>query len=199
MKQILPKIAVVCVTAAMAQALSAEKSVALSDFNCSPAEVTADLSGKADFTLTFTVTNTGDEDIAVGDEGYKFQAGEFNFLGNMTMELGTADGDVPLAVGEMATVTMPCSVTLPDVSVDKTVTVKVKEFFNNTVVPEMAYQCKKVSVLSPVAKIAVKNGSQTVSEASTVDYGMLAVSASDVTVTVSNTGRSPLTIRGMAF
>ena len=199
MKQILPKIAVVCVTAAMAQALSAEKSVALSDFNCSPAEVTADLSGKADFTLTFTVTNTGDEDIAVGDEGYKFQAGEFNFLGNMTMELGTAEGDVSLAVGEMATVTMPCSVTLPDVSVDKTVTVKVKEFFNNTVVPEMAYQCKKVSVLSPVAKIAVKNGSQTVSEASTVDYGMLAVSASDVAVTVSNTGRSPLTISGMAF
>lgn len=86
MKQILPKIAVVCVTAAMAQVMSAEKSVTLSDFNCSPAEVTADLSGKADFTLTFTVTNTGDEDIAVGDEGYKFQAGEFNFLGNMTME-----------------------------------------------------------------------------------------------------------------
>ena len=199
MKQILPRIAVVCVTAAMAQALSAEKSVALSDFNCSPAEITADLSGKADFTLTFTVTNTGDEDIAVGDEGYTFQAGEFNFLGSLTMELGTAEGDVPLAVGGTAMVTMPCSVTLPDVAVDKTVTVKVKEFFNNTVVPEMAYQCKKVSVFSPVAKIAVKNGSQTVSESSTVDYGMLAVSASDVTVTVSNTGRSPLTISGMAF
>ena len=199
MKQIFSKIAVVCITTAVAQVLSAEKSVALSDFNCSPAEVTADLSGKADFTLSFTVTNTGDEDISVGDEGYKFQAGEFNFLGSLTMELGTGEGDVPLAVGETATVTMPCSVILPDVAVDKTVTVKVKEFFNNTVVPEMAYQCKKVSVLSPVARISVKSGLQTISEFSTMDYGMLRVSEADVSVTVSNTGRSPLTIDELIF
>ena len=199
MKCLLPKIAVLLAIAAMPPVLSAEKSVTLSDFNCSTAEVTADLSGNASFTLTFTVTNSGDEDIAVGDEGYKFQAGEFNFLGNMTLALGEIDGDADRPVGASATVTMPCSVTLPDVGTDKSVTIKVKEFFKNTVVPEYAYQCKKVNVLSPVARIGVKDGTTAVSAGSTVDYGMRPVSDAGVTVAVSNTGRSPLVINELAF
>ena len=77
MKQILSRITVVCAVAAISQLLSATKNVVLSDFSCSPAEVMADLSGKAEFMLTFTVTNSGDEDIMAGDGGYMFQAGEF--------------------------------------------------------------------------------------------------------------------------
>ncbi len=199
MKQILSRITVVCAVAAISQLLSATKNVVLSDFSCSPAEVMADLSGKAEFMLTFTVTNSGDEDIMAGDGGYMFQAGEFNFLGDITMELGEFTGDIDIPVGGTATVAMPCSVTLPDISSDKNVTIKVKEFFCNTVVPEYAYQCKKVNVLSPVARLGVKSGNLTISSGSTINYGMVPVAEADVTVSVSNTGRSPLVISEIAF
>lgn len=199
MKKLLPKITFLLAAAAVLPSnAEASVQVSLSEYACTPTEVVADLSGKAEFTVSFKVTNSGTETISPGDEGYKFLIGKFGFSGDLQAQVGEITGDVALAPEESTTVTVGCSYTLPDVAADETLSLKFNEFFNNTVTPQYAYECPKVKILSPVAKMTLKDGTTTVSSGSVVDYGVVSVENAK-TFTVSNSGRSDLAITGITF
>lgn len=185
---------------AVSQTMYATRSVTLSEFTATPAEVTASLpDGHVEFTVSFKVENTGDEAINPGDEDYRFTIGQFNFSGSLTDSFAEINGTEAIESGASVTVTAPCSYNLADFNSDYTnLTIKVKEYISNSVMPQYAFDCPKVKVLSPVAKFAIKEGSSTVSEGKVIDFGVVTVSA-DKTFTISNTGRSLLTVDAVTF
>lgn len=185
---------------AVSQTMYATRSVTLSEFTATPAEVTASLpDGHVEFTVSFKVENTGDEAINPGDEDYRFTVGQFNYSGTLTDSFAEINGTEAIEPGASVTVTAPCSYNLTDFNSDsKELTIKVKEYFKNTVNPDVYYLCKKVKVLSPVAKFAMKEGSSSVSEGKVIDFGVVTVSA-DKTFTISNTGRSLLYVSSVTF
>ena len=76
----LRNLAIMAAAVTATQALHAERAVTLSDFTATPSEITAALpDGNVEFTVSFKVTNSGDEAIKPGDEDYKFTVGQFDF------------------------------------------------------------------------------------------------------------------------
>lgn len=181
---------------AVSQTMYATRSVTLSEFTATPAEVTASLpDGHVEFTVSFKVENTGDEAINPGDEDYRFTIGKFNFLGDLQASYAEINGTESIEPGASVTVKAPCAYSLTDPDKDETLSIKVKDYINGNIKPTMSLSVK---VLSPVAKFAMKEGSSSVSEGKVIDFGVVTVSA-DKTFTISNTGRSLLSVSSVTF
>lgn len=95
---------------AVSQTMYATRSVTLSEFTATPAEVTASLpDGHVEFTVSFKVENTGDEAINPGDEDYRFTVGQFDYSGTLTDSFAEINGTEAIEPGASVTVTAPCS------------------------------------------------------------------------------------------
>ncbi len=175
---------------------TATKSLSISDVVWpTDKQVLADQTGTATFTVAFKATNTGDEIINPGDEGYSFIVGNFNFMGTMLYQVGEKAGDVSIAVGESVDVEVQCSRTLDDPAVDASVSLKIQEQFGKTTFPDWG---QSIKILSPAAKLTLTQNGTAVSSGSTVDFGIFA-SSKTIEFTVGNTGRSALVVNGIDF